>query len=114
MKNNRAIGNKYEHIAGQYLISQGVEILEYNFACKKSEIDIIGRLGDIVLFVEVKYRSSSNYGFPEASVNGLKQEKIRYGAKVYLTKNNLYDIVPCRFDVVSITGNNIVWIKDAF
>lgn len=114
MKNNRIIGNKYEHIAREYLINQGVEILEYNFSCNKSEIDIIGKFEDTILFIEVKYRSNLSYGLPESSVDIRKQAKIRYGAKVYLSMNNLFDLVPCRFDVVSITGNNIVWIKDAF
>lgn len=114
MDNKRAVGTKYEQIAGDFLKKKGVIILEYNFSSKNSEIDIIGNDNGTLVFFEVKYRTGTSYGEPYASVNHRKQKKIRDGALAYLLIHNLYDEVSCRFDVISICGKQINWIKDAF
>ena len=64
----------YEEIAADYLISQGVMILERNYRNWLGEIDLIGMTADgWLIFVEVKYRSSERSGNPLAAVNGRKQ-----------------------------------------
>ena len=114
MVNNRTVGSKYEQLAGDFLLKNGIDILEYNYSCKRSEIDIVGNDKGTVIFVEVKYRSDDSYGLPEASVDKRKQGKIKSAALMYLNSHDLYDKVPCRFDVISILGSKITWIKDAF
>lgn len=70
-KNKRKVGAFYEEIAADYLVSQGVMILERNYRNWLGEIDLIGMTADgWLIFVEVKYRSSERSGSPLAAVNG--------------------------------------------
>ncbi len=113
-QNNRKIGNLKEQEAKQYLESLGYEILEENFYMKGGEIDLIGRDGEYLVFVEVKYRSTEKRGNPLEAVTFQKQNKIIRTAKYYMYKNRIPEYTPCRFDVVAILGEEIVLIKDAF
>lgn len=114
MKNKRYIGSTYEKLAVNYLIEQGLEIILCNFRCPRGEIDIIARENEKIIFVEVKYRANLDYGEPEAAVNFKKQQRMRYAARVYLSKNGFCDDIACRFDVISVLGNRLKWIKDVF
>ena len=61
--NTRQTGNRYEQMAADYLEKQGMQILERNFRRgRNGEIDIIGREGKYLVFVEVKYRSGDEKG----------------------------------------------------
>lgn len=112
-RNQRAVGTVYEKMAGEYLKRKGYEIVEYNFRCRFGEIDIIGRDGEYLVFCEVKYRSNEKLGHPEEAVDAKKQRVISKCAAYYLMIRRLQNI-PCRFDVVSIEGENITLIKNAF
>lgn len=115
VENKRAIGKKKEELAEQYLKSQGYEILEKNFYSHAGEIDIIARDGAYLVFVEVKYRKSLSQGYASEAVNARKQQRIYRAASYYLYKNGYSaDATPCRFDVVSIQGEQITVIKNAF
>ena len=94
-------------------MSQGYEILEYNFNSRGGEIDIIARHGDYYVFVEVKYRENSKSGYPVEFVTTEKQRKISKSAAYYLYRNNLCDAL-VRFDVVGICGMEIQLIQNAF
>ena len=111
--NRRSTGAAYEKAAGYYLEQLGYEILEYNYRCRRGEIDIVAKDGDYLVFCEVKYRSDGTKGDPLEAVDARKQQRIRRAALYYLTehgKNN----VPCRFDVIGIQGTKITHIRDAF
>lgn len=110
----RETGRRYEIFAAEYLKKQGYQIVGQNFACRQGEIDIIARDGAYLVFVEVKYRKTPGSGTPAEAVNRKKQQKIRQAAKYYLYRENYGEEVPCRFDVVSIAGENISLIRDAF
>lgn len=113
--NNREKGHKFELIACDYLRNQlDYDILEMNYAKKTGEIDIIGREGKILCFIEVKYRKTSAYGFPEEAVSPGKMLKIRKTAQYYLCEHGLPCDTEVRFDVVSILGNRIRLIRNAF
>ncbi len=111
--NRRRIGGQYERVAGEYLTSLGYEIVEYNFRCRRGEIDIIARDGDYLVFCEVKYRKDSAMGHPLEAVGMRKQQVISACAAYYLLKKGLLD-VPCRFDVVSVAGREITLVRNAF
>lgn len=71
------------------------------------------REGGTLVFVEVRYRGSSRYGTPAETVDGRKQRRLIAAAGHYLQANP--SVLPCRFDVVAISGQDrIEWIKNAF
>ncbi|WP_315114896.1 YraN family protein [uncultured Clostridium sp.] len=113
------IGNFGEDLAESYLIESGYIILEKNFRCKTGEIDLIGRDGNFISFIEVKTRCGNSYGSPGEAVNYVKQWKIYKTAQMYILKKKLHRF-NFRFDVVEIILNHkshdfsISVIKDAF
>ena len=102
--NNKEKGELGERIALRYLIKKGAKILEKNYKIKSGEIDIIAKLDNELVFIEVKSRSNLNYGYPAEAVNYKKIKKILNVAKYYLLINNLQN-VPIRFDVLEIYFN---------
>lgn len=114
MKNKREIGSEKEKIAVEFLEKNGYRIRKRNFNCGAGEIDIIGENDGYICFIEVKYRASLREGFPEEAVDYRKIRRISRTALAYLNYCRLDEGVPCRFDVVSILGNEIRLIKNAF
>ncbi len=113
-----ALGKSGEKVALRFLEDKKYKIVAENFRLFRGEIDIIAYDKNTVVFVEVKTRKSTDFGLPEESVTGAKQEQIKKIAQGFLTKNNLHEI-ECRFDVVSVTleedkGYSIRHIKNAF
>ena len=62
------MGTAYEKMAGEYLKTQGYEILQYNFRCRMGEIDIIAKDHGYLVFIEVKYRRDKSCGHPAEAV----------------------------------------------
>ncbi len=114
MDNKRAVGSHYEDLAAAFLTQEGMQIQDRNFRCGPGEIDIVARDGKYLVFVEVKYRGSPARGYPEEAVRPEKQRRIRKAATVYLYRKGYSDDTLCRFDVVSILGDRIRLIRDAF
>lgn len=112
-ENKRKTGSRYEDMAAAFLKGRGYEILERNYHDRGGEIDLVARDGEYLVFVEVKYRKNARNGYPEEAVGPLKQKHIRHTAQYYLYHHDLKEI-PCRFDVVSILGEEIRLIKNAF
>jgi len=84
----------------------------------RGEIDIIARLGKIVLFVEVKTRTSSSFAEPWEAVGFRKRKNLKLAAKTYLHQETLR-AEEYRFDVLSIllkegSAPEIEWIQNAF
>ncbi len=94
----------------------GYSILHRNYRYKRAEVDIIARKGKVLVFVEVKTRSSDIYGWPEEAVSHGKRRLLLMTADHYIHRTNwLHEIL---FDIISITGpgpaNQIYHIEDAF
>ncbi|MEG2700085.1 MAG: YraN family protein [Hungatella sp.] len=113
-ENKRAIGSCYENLAAAFLEEQGYEILERNYRDRRGEIDLIARDGRYLVFIEVKYRKNMKKGYPEEAVTPTKQQHIHRTAEYYLYRHAYEEALPCRFDVVSILGDEIRLIQDAF
>lgn len=94
-------GKEGEDLAADFLSRQGYEIVVRNFRYKRSEIDLIVRKNNWLVFVEVKMRSSDAFGYPEEFVDYKKAKNIVYGAEQYTFENNYNGNV--RYDVVAIT-----------
>lgn len=110
--NKREVGSFYENKVCDYLISEGIEIIERNFFCKFGEVDIIGREGDTLIFFEVKFRSGDSFGNPLDAIDRRKQKRIIGCAKYYTAYK--YSDMYIRFDAVGVTDDKIEWVKDAF
>ena len=114
--NKRSVGAGYESQAALYLQQQGFEILHRNYRCHIGEIDLIAREDDCLVFTEVKYRRTEEYGPGEYHVDKRKQHTIYRVAQQFLLwhfpDGNL---PPCRFDVIAIDGaGGITHYRDAF
>jgi putative endonuclease len=109
-------GQHAEEQARAHLEQQGLRLLERNYRCKQGEIDLIMRDGEALVFIEVRFRKSATFGSAIETVTAQKQHKLLAAARHYLQAHHAS--VPCRFDVVGITGQasntQIEWIKDAF
>lgn len=98
-----ALGEFGEDLAVQALEDRGYEILERRYRTRYGEIDIIARNQETLVFVEVKARTTSEFGTAADAVTRWKQRRLARMAADYLARNDLRDC-PCRFDVVAIDG----------
>jgi len=123
MVTTREQGEYTENIACQYLENKGFKLIEKNFNCRVGEIDLIMKDNDSIVFVEVRYRRSNNFGSAAESITASKQAKLIKTASLYLQQHAKLNNYPTRFDVVSITGFiettdintiNFDWIENAF
>ena len=103
--NNIQKGRAGESIALRYLINSRANILETNYRINSGEIDIIAKINEELVFIEVKSRTSIKFGYPAEAVDYRKIRKIVNTAKYYILKNNLNN-VPIRFDVIEIYLND--------
>ncbi len=108
-------GKEGEAQAAEFLQGKGYEILVRNYRHKHAEIDLIVKKGTFIVFVEVKTRSYSFYGEPEAFVDAKKAATVIGAAEQYTFENKYEGNI--RFDIVSVkTGSNpeIIHFEDAF
>ncbi len=113
-----ALGRRGEDLAHRYLRSAGLTILARNYrpGGGDAEVDIIARDKDVVVFVEVKSRSSAEFGTPDRAIDTEKQKHIVRAARAYATRAGL-EWSEVRFDTVSIVFTSppsIVHQQDAF
>lgn len=107
--NNREFGNKGEDLACEYLIKNGYKILERNkHFSKLCEIDIIAKLKDKVVFVEVKTRKSNAFCSPMEAITKTKYHNIKTGALSYVQEHK---IKAFQIDVIGITLEPILKIE---
>ncbi|MBL7861245.1 MAG: YraN family protein [Cyclobacteriaceae bacterium] len=109
-------GMEAENLAADFLKQQGYEIVARNYRYQRSEIDLIVRKENWLVFVEVKMRSSDAFGYPEEFVDYRKAKNIVFGAEQYTFEHNYEGNV--RYDVVAISLRNgkpeIRHFEDAF
>lgn len=109
---NIRTGSDGENMAVEYLLGKGYEIIERNYRHSHAEIDIIVKKNNWLVFVEVKTRSGSSYGFPEEFVDRRKEQLILNAAEEYMYQINWQGNV--RYDIVAILRNEIMHFEDAF
>lgn len=94
--------------------ANGYKVLDRNFYCHGGEIDIIAKEDGYLVFIEVKYRSSTRMGYPEDAIAPYKIHRIIQSAKNYMYQKGYSIDTAVRFDVVVILGKEITIIKNAF
>ncbi len=116
MAEHNELGKLGEEMAVEYLQKQGYSILQTNWMFQKAEIDIIAQKGDVLAIVEVKTRSSVEFGLPQEFVKPKKIQLLVKAVNEYVMQNDLD--VEARFDIISIYKNNGIFevehLEDAF
>lgn len=116
MAEHNHLGKEGEQTAVDFLQNKGYNILERNYRFQKHEVDIIAQKGNLIVAVEVKTRSTPEFGDPHEFV---KPKQIQSLVKVvdhFIIVNDLD--VEVRFDIVAIIknklGTTIEHLEDAF
>lgn len=111
------IGRYGENLAAQFLVRNGAKIIDRNFYTRFGEIDLIARSGDEILFVEVKTRTSNDFGYPEDAVDWRKIRHLIKAINIYMASKGL-DNMFWRLDAISVEINaiskvaKIKWFKN--
>ena len=100
MDQRQSLGRRGEDLACEELEKRGYVIVERRFRTRCGELDIVARDHGVLVFVEVRARSSTHFGTPFESVTWQKQQRLCRMAESYLCLNRLSG-ESCRFDVVS-------------
>jgi putative endonuclease len=103
-----------EKLAATFLQNHGLTLVTQNYHCRYGEIDLVMRDKQILVFVEVRMRSSATFGGAAASITPQKQQKLIATAHHYLQQHQASD---CRFDAVLMNKaepDHIEWIRNAF
>ena len=112
----QTFGKLGEDKAAHFLDGEGYEILARNYRFKKSEIDIICKKGDLLVFVEVKSRSSKAFGEPESFVSVTQQKAILRAAEAYMLETHWEGDI--RYDIIAFfkkgREEELTHLPDAF
>ncbi|WP_027879576.1 MULTISPECIES: YraN family protein [Mesoflavibacter] len=116
MANHNQLGKKGEQLAVDFLIENGYDIVERNYRFNKAEVDIIAQKEDVLAIIEVKTRSTTDFGNPQDFVKPKQIKNLVKAVDEYVTVNNLE--VDVRFDIIAIVKEekqfNIEHLEDAF
>ncbi len=116
MAEHNDLGKLGEEMAVEFLRKNGYEILETNWTFQKAEVDIIAQKENTLAIIEVKTRSSLDFGLPQDFVKPKKIQLLVKAVNEYVVSNNLD--IEVRFDIIAIhkEGKSYVieHLKDAF
>ncbi|MBL0014797.1 MAG: YraN family protein [Flavobacterium sp.] len=116
MAEHNELGKQGEELAVDFLQKNGYEILETNWTFQKAEIDIIAKKENTLAIIEVKTRSSTDFGLPQDFVKPKKIQLLVKGVNEYVQREDLD--VDVRFDIIAIhkSGNEFIieHLEDAF
>jgi putative endonuclease len=116
MASHNQLGKKGEQLAVNFLIENGYDIVERNYRFNKAEVDIIAQKEDVLAIIEVKTRSTADFGNPQDFVKPKQIKNLVKAVDEYVTVNNLE--IDVRFDIIAIVKEekqfNIEHLEDAF
>ena len=119
LRTTKARGDHAERRALAHLMANGLVPVERNYrvargpSARGGEVDLILRDRDgTLVFVEVRARADTRHGGAAATVDALTQRRLVFAARHFLAR--LPTLPPCRFDVVSVEGERIEWLRAAF
>jgi putative endonuclease len=110
----RALGAKGEARVARWYEEQGYEVVGRNWRCRDGELDLIVRRGAVLVFCEVKTRSSTRFGVPAEAVTRAKVSRLRRLAARWLAEHADARAADIRFDVAGILGSTVDVIEAAF
>jgi putative endonuclease len=98
------VGRWGESLAAAFLSERGFEVLERNARTPYGELDLVARTAGVIVFVEVKTRTSTAYGWPEESISAEKRQHLQQAAASYLQEHPELE-GDWRIDVIAILGD---------
>ncbi len=108
------LGAQGEEQAAAYLTKKGHRILARNFRTPGGELDIVSRIGKMLVFTEVKQRSYMAFGGPLGAVTVAKRRRIARTAAAFIKSHKSVTYDEIRFDVICILGGEITHLENAF
>ncbi|MDP5082582.1 MAG: YraN family protein [Winogradskyella sp.] len=116
MAQHNELGKKGEELAVEFLLKNGYDIIERNYRFDKAEVDIIALKKDVLAIVEVKTRSSIDFGNPQDFVKPKQIKNLVKAVDAYVIEHNLD--LEVRFDIIAIVKEKkrfeIEHLKNAF
>jgi putative endonuclease len=118
MNRKQIVGRWGEEVAGEFLLGKGFSFLERNVHTPYGELDLVMIDKDVVVFVEVKTRTSTSFGTPEISIHAKKSDHILHSALAYMQIHTELQM-NWRVDVVAVEGKPgdpepaILWFENA-
>ena len=116
MAQHNELGKKGEQLAVDFLLKNGYDIIERNYRFDKAEVDIIAKQKGVLAIVEVKTRSTIDFGNPQDFVKPKQIQRLVKAIDEYVTINDLD--VEVRFDIIAIVKSgkqfNIEHLENAF
>ena len=103
MADHNTLGKLGEEEAVDFLLKNGYHILQRNYRYQRAEVDILARKDDILAVVEVKTRSSTDFGNPQDFVKPKQIQRLVTAVDAYVITNNLD--VEVRFDIIAIVSS---------
>ncbi len=116
-------GRRYDHLRlgrhGEQLVARlyersGFEVADRNWRCAGGEIDLVARRGGLIVFCEVKTRSSTRWGSPLEAVDRRRVQRLRAAAAEYLRTVRPRGVDEVRFDVAAVVGVRVELVEAAF
>ena len=116
MASHNELGKKGEDLAVDFLRKKGYKIVTRNFHYQKAEVDIIARKGNILAVVEVKTRSTPDFGNPEEFLKARQIQRLVKAVDFFVNEHQMD--VEIRFDIIAIiknkAGTKIEHLENAF
>ena len=101
----RQIGDKGEQAAADLLAAGGHEIIARNWRTRYCEIDIVSVKGEVLYFIEVKYRKNDDFGDGLAAITAKKQRQMRFAAELFLAGKPEYSGMVAKLLAASVSGD---------
>ncbi len=116
MAQHNQLGKKGERLAVEFLLKKGYDIVERNYRFDKAEVDIIAKKESVLAIIEVKTRSTSDFGDPQDFVKPKQIQRLVKAVDEYVKENRLE--LEVRFDIIAIVTNgkmfDIEHLENAF
>ncbi len=119
VSSSKTIGNINEKLALDFLLKNNLQLLEKNYSSRFGEIDLVMLDDHVLVFIEVRYRKTRDFGSALESVDRAKQQRLLTTAQCFLKQHRKFQHHICRFDVVAIELDSdhqaqYDWVKSAF
>lgn len=116
MANHNELGTKGENLAVDFLLKNGYTIVARNYTYQKAEVDIMAQKEEILVVVEVKTRTSADFGDPQQFLKPKQIQRIIKAVDEFVNVNELD--VEVRFDIIAIVlnkkGMSLEHLENAF